>query len=256
VSHFAYDDPIVFPGQPGRSHMHMFMGNTGVNGNSTASSIANSGNSTCAGGIANRSSYWVPAIIDTATNQPVLPSFVIFYYKTGYNGVQPSSVRPFPPGLRMIAGDPNNRSESGSGQSYFWECHSNYRQRGGAMRHDCAVGDKLSMVVTFPQCWDGVNLDSPDHKSHMAYPSNGCPASHPVPMNEISYHIQYDITRPNQTATWRLSSDTYTGPAGYSLHADWFNGWRPDIMETFTRNCSNRAMDCHGYLLGDGRTLF
>ena len=21
----------------------------------------------------------------------------------------------------------------------------------------------------FPQCWDGVNLDAPDHKSHMAY---------------------------------------------------------------------------------------
>jgi len=34
-----------------------------------------------------------------------------------------------------------------------------------------------------------------------------------------------------------------------------FNGWKHDIMETFTRDCSNRAMDCQGYLLGDGRTL-
>jgi len=25
----------------------------------------------------------------------------------------------------------------------------------------------------FPTCWDGVNVDSPDHKSHVAYPVNG-----------------------------------------------------------------------------------
>ena len=28
----------------------------------------------------------------------------------------------------------------------------------------------LRAEVTFPSCWDGLNLDSADHKSHMAYP--------------------------------------------------------------------------------------
>jgi Domain of unknown function (DUF1996) len=233
----------------------MFIGNTDTNAFSTASSIANSGNSTCAGGTANRSSYWVPAIIDMATNQPVLPSQVMFYYKTGYNGVQPSSVRPFPAGLRMIAGDPNNRSAQFDAP-YKWVCHNNYLQNGPTIVQDCAVGDQLDMVVTFPQCWDGVNLDSPDHKSHMAYPRGGCPSSHPVPLVEISYHISFAITRPGQAANWRLSSDNYSGPAGYSLHADWFNGWKQDILETWTRNCSNASRDCHAYLLGDGRGLF
>lgn len=43
----------------------------------------------------------------------------------------------------------------------------------------------LRLRIQFPNCWDGANLDSPDHKSHMAYSdaggARGCPASHPVP---------------------------------------------------------------------------
>jgi hypothetical protein len=34
-SHTLPDDPIVFPGQPGASHLHDFYGNTGVNAFST-----------------------------------------------------------------------------------------------------------------------------------------------------------------------------------------------------------------------------
>jgi hypothetical protein len=30
-SHMAFDDPIVYPGQPGKSHLHVFFGNTGTN---------------------------------------------------------------------------------------------------------------------------------------------------------------------------------------------------------------------------------
>ena len=48
------DDPIVYPGQPGKSHLHAFFGNTGINANSTATSIATTGNSTCRGGTVNR----------------------------------------------------------------------------------------------------------------------------------------------------------------------------------------------------------
>jgi hypothetical protein len=30
----------------------------------------------------------------------------------------------------------------------------------------------LQLDVIFPDCWDGRHLDSPDHKSHMAYSRN------------------------------------------------------------------------------------
>lgn len=35
----------------------------------------------------------------------------------------------------------------------------------------CPVG--IMVNQRFPTCWDGVNLDSPDHMSHMAYPESG-----------------------------------------------------------------------------------
>jgi hypothetical protein len=35
----------------------------------------------------------------------------------------------------------------------------------------CPYGLRINNF--FPTCWDGVNVDSWDHKSHVAYPSNG-----------------------------------------------------------------------------------
>jgi len=254
-THMSYDDPIVFPGQPGKSHLHTFFGNAGVNGNSTDSSIRNSGNSSCRGGTLNRSGYWVPSMVDTRTNMAVMPRTANFYYKTGYRGVRPADVRPFPAGLRMIAGDAKNTRAGGGAWRYH--CHSG--SGFGSSIPNCGVGDEMVQEIFFPQCWDGVNLDSPDHKSHMAYadPARpGCPASHPVPLPEITYNIHYRIGSANQATYWRLSSDAYTGPAGYSAHGDWWNGWDQAAMETFVRTCNNQALDCKSHLLGDGRAIY
>ena len=257
-SHMAFDDPIVLPGQPGRSHLHAFFGNTAVTGNSTAASIANTGNSTCRGGVLNRSAYWVPSMIDTANGAPIRPSESHFYYKTGYFGVAPSSVQSFPSGLRMIAGDAKNASPTGP---FSYSCHtaSSTTQQGPSIPN-CPVGSEMWQHIVFPQCWDGVNLDSPDHKSHMAYPTagRGCPASHPVAMPEITFNIVYPVTAASPPSRWRLSSDNYSSslPGGYSAHGDWFNGWRPDIMDAFVRNCDRTARDCHSHLLGDGRAIY
>lgn len=257
-SHMAFDDPIVFPGQVGASHLHAFFGNTAVNGNSTAESILNTGNSTCRGGIANRSSYWVPAMIDTRDGTPLRPSSSQFYYKTGYLGVVPSTVRSFPAGMRIIAGDTKNFSPSGP---FGYSCHSSTGTTAETKAiQNCPVGTEVWQHIHFPQCWDGRNLDSPDHKSHMAYPTagRGCPASHPVPLPEITFNIIYPVTEANAPLRWRLASDNYSSslPGGYSAHGDWFNGWRQDIMDAFVNNCDRTAMDCRSHLLGDGRAIY
>lgn len=259
-SHLANDDPIVFPGQAGASHLHLFFGNTGASAASTAESIRTTGNSTCRGGTINRSAYWVPAVIDTATNTPVIADDSDFYYKSAYLGVQPGQIQPMPVGLRMIAGDPRKNGPSADPYAhpvYTWVCHNAGTNRGETIPN-CAVGDQVELSIGFPQCWDGVNLDSPDHKSHMAYstPGVGCPTSHPVALPEVSFHVLFPVTRPNQTATWRLSSDNYSGPAGYSAHGDWFNGWRKEISDIWAINCVRSARDCHSHLLGDGRATY
>jgi hypothetical protein len=260
LSHFNFDDPIVYPGRPGAAHLHMFFGNTGTNAHSTAASIAGTGRSTCAGGTANRSAYWVPALIDAAGNA-VRPSGVIFYYKTGHGGVAPSAVQQPPAGLRMIAG---SMSANGPQNGLQWGCWEEYVGHHATIRAvvtnpRCRPGMSLNLGIDFPQCWDGRRLDSPDHQSHMAYPTGrGCPATHPVPIPSIAFNIQWKIP-PSGAGDWHLSSDMYdyrTRGGGLSIHGDWFNGWDPAVAATWIRDCNNASKDCHAYLLGDGRTLF
>lgn len=263
-SHFAFDDPIVFPGQSGRSHLHVFFGNTGANANSTASSLMTTGNSTCVGGTINRSSYWVPAMIDTRTGLPIVPDDSDFYYKSGYRGVQPAQVNPMPAGLRMIAGDPRNTADLGWESPYTFVCHgSDQEHTRGRVIPDCPVGMQVELSIAFPQCvaLDPVTrsplLDSPDHKSHMAYGvPGGCPPSHPHALPEVSFHVLFPVRVVGETRYWRLSSDTYTGPAGYSAHADWFNGWRKDISDIWGTLCVHAGNDCGSHLLGNGLSVY
>ena len=256
-SHMASDDPIVYPNQPGQSHLHTFFGNTGTDANSTAQSIADTGNSTCNGGIINRTAYWVPTMIDTKNGAPIRPLSAMIYYKTGYNGIVPANVRPFPAGLRMIAGSPKNTIAKGPFQ---YKCIGMGAENlVGANIQNCPVGAQLWAVVFFQQCWDGVNLDSPDHKSHMSYTVNrACPITHPVALPEVSFNIIYTVNETNAPLRWRLSSDAYDRslPAGYSAHGDWFNGWKPEVMETFVAKCDQASTDCHAHLLGDGRAFY
>jgi hypothetical protein len=252
-SHMSFDDPIVFPNQPGRSHLHAFFGNTETNAGSTATSIANQGGSTCRGGTANRTAYWVPAMIDTRNGKVVVPENGIFYYKTGYKGIDPSAVKPLPQGLRMIAGDPSNKTPTGP---FSYNCKANRKTK---EIPQCAAGSVLYQTISFPQCWDGVNLDSPDHRSHMAYPvRRGCPSTHPVSLPEITFRIVYRVPDADAPKHWRLSSDTYDAslPGGYSAHGDWFNGWKKEISDAWTKHCDQASVDCHSHLLGDGRKAY
>jgi hypothetical protein len=252
-SHMKADDPIVKPGQAGASHLHTFWGNTLTNANSTFQSLLTTGNGTCRGGIANRSAYWVPSVIDTRTGTPQAPDLIHVYYKSGYGGLRPEQIKALPDNLRMVAG-----SATASGPQDFmgWSCWSGGGKFPSIPR--CGVGDHLSMDVEFPQCWNGRDLDSADHRSHMAYPRNGaCPASHPVPVPVISYHVLFRIKDGSDVSTWRLSSDVYdkSKAAGFSVHGDWFGAWDREILETWTRFCVQRTGSCGSHMLGDGRAM-
>lgn len=267
ISHMNYDDPIVFPGVRGATHLHGFYGNVGTDYRSTPSSIAGSGNSTCTGGTINRTAYWAPAVIDTATKRAVTPpppssSYNVdrdhalqVYYKSGYEGVRPQTIQNFPPGLRMIAGT----SSSTAPQPLRVVHYSCDLGQESSSFPNCAPGQIFTMSIVFPQCWDGVNLDSADHKSHMAYglgyPDKGCPSSHPVPLPQVTQNYRLRVP-PGGMSTWRLASDLYTGPAGYSGHADWMNGWDASVFQRALDTCYPGGLDCQMNLIGGGQKLY
>jgi hypothetical protein len=266
-SHMNNDDPMVFPNQQGATHHHTYYGNTSVDYKTNLDSVATTGNSTCNGGTMNRSAYWHPTMIDTSTNAPVLPDQgVIFYYK---NGWVPANLVTVPPAkLRMLAGNPRavNASEA-SAAKYVCINYATQNSNGMPWQKtipNCGTDTYLQMVVEFPQCWDGLNLDSPNHKDHMAYPgpdfgtANRCPTSHKVPIPVITLNMNYKIQYNGQAAKWRLASDNYanTSPGGYSGHADWVNGWDQPTLTGIVRNCLNPSKDAHAHLLCDGRQFY
>ena len=278
-SHMNNDDPIVFPGVPNATHHHTFFGNTGADAYSTTESLLTTGNSTCAGGILNRSGYWMPTLVNMNTKAPAKPDVVVVYYKGNELRTNPYITAP-PKGLRMIAGEVRPmRVSQGKGRFFCQDNSKNNEQNNwGVMWADNHIkascggeNQMLRMIVNFPQCWDGKNLDSPDHKSHMAFVCgdqclkadgklgntfNACPASHPVLLPTIT--INADFYRLDAAAKYRLSSDNYSTAyaGGYSLHADWMNGWDEGTINRMVKNCLINAKNCGGPNLGDGQTLY
>jgi hypothetical protein len=233
-SHRLPDDPIVFPNLPGASHMHSFFGSTITNASTTLPDLVNA-NSNCNPAV-DRSSYWVPTLY--VNNAPVEPSIVTFYYLgEGVRDDIIANIQPLPIGLRIVAG---NAKATGPNDNTIarWSC-----LHAGEVppSHDfvtCPAGTMIESYLDFPQCWNGRDLDSTDHKSHMAYPvGNACPSSHPVAVPKLRQVLRYPAS--GNPAGFRLAS----GP-GYTMHGDFFNAWPVAEMQRRVNDCIRPIIKC------------
>ena len=99
----------------------------------------------------------------------------------------------FPPGFRVVAGNSKATSPQGLKITY-WNCGPLAGVRPQATIPTCPNAGRMGLAlhVAFPDCWDGVNLDSADHISHLAYSMRGrCPADHPVAVPAVQINIRY-----------------------------------------------------------------
>jgi PKD repeat protein len=257
ASHMAFDDPLIYPGQPGASHLHMFYGNTAANADSTYSSLRQSGESTCGGGKLNRSAYWHPAVLKDLGGgviKAVKPAYATVYYKTNrglVNGTYDHTHR-IPRGMGYVFGF-NMSNPTASRGFAGWKCSSG----GTAVKYlrnwdttatlDCAPSALLGAVMSSPQCWDGVNLTSPNGRAHMAYPigtgyTSSCPASHPYRLPHYDMIVWFSHNGPADYKDWYLSSDRMEGQSsfrnGETMHTDWFGAWDYPIMQTWMNECN------------------
>jgi hypothetical protein len=229
-SHMAMDDPIVYPGQPGVSHDHSFVGNTTTNAYSTLRSLR-AGSTTCKRD-GETAAYWMPTLL--LNGQMIVPRGATIYYRRKTL----DAVRPFPAGFKMIAGDRSATSPQGLKITY-WNCGA---AAGVAASVDVPTcpnnrSEGLRLHVNFPNCWDGSRLDSADHKSHMAYSARGrCPTTHPVAVPAISLIFRYPIAGG--------SGITLSSGGQYSAHADFFNAWRQGTLTSLVNQCLNALRHC------------
>src|SRR5918999_1000950 len=113
VSRIAPDDRIVYPGQPGRSHHHTFFGSRAISAHATLPSLR-AAETTC-GRKSETAAYWVPTLF--RDGRRVTPLKATAYYTLR----QFSGVRPYPPGLKIIAGDADARRPQALGV-VWWNC--------------------------------------------------------------------------------------------------------------------------------------
>ena len=264
ISHYGYDDPLVnqTPGTPNRSHLHTFWGNTDTNYNTdiTVSPQTTGGNSTCRGGTLNRSRYWVPTMIDTRTGAVVQATGVHQYYKRS-NITLGSDINFIPTNLRMVSGISTSTTYQGVSRLHF-SCFdsggtgTDYTNLVSASFGTCVAGLEMWMVVGYGQCLSttlGVpDVDSSNHRDHHTDPSGGvCPGSHPYGIPGISSNVIFTVPTPaSDIKYWRLASDTYTGPGGYSIHGDFAMGWDTNLHKSWVNGCNKQNVSCFEHLVG------
>ena len=236
VSHHLNDDPIVFPGLAGASHAHTFLGNTSTSATSTNQSLLGHTATTCTPA-EDLSAYWIPSLLQNGT--VIDPAGVTVYY--GSRLKDPSKTQPFPPGFRMIAGDAKLQVPSSGNQ--FW-CAGPGGEIGRSADGNwpvCAQTADLTFQLVFPDCWDGVHLDSPNHKDHVGPtgPDGTCASGNfPVTIPSLSFVIDYPVH--GTTAGFALAS----GMAS-SMHGDFMNAWQPAAQAARVRNCIDQSVKCN-----------
>jgi hypothetical protein len=212
------------------SHLHTFFGSTVTAAGSTPGDLAG-GPTTCDQQL-DRAAYWAPALLDGGA--PATPTKAVAYYRPGV-GVDPATVEPYPFGLAMLAGEPH-AADPQSLDVVAWSCGT------GSERHatppECPAGRPLRLAVAFPDCWDGRNLDSADHRAHVSRSEGGsCPDSHPVPVPQLLLAISYPVAGPGHDLS--LASGPLTGG-----HADFLNAWDPGKLRTEVESCLRRGLTC------------
>ncbi|KAK3381833.1 hypothetical protein B0H63DRAFT_435353 [Podospora didyma] len=246
-------DPIMEPGRPS-NHLHSVMGGDAFDFDLDYAQTQTSNCTTC-GITMDLSNYWVPTVYYHAENGSFIDveqvGGINVYYQERMDWQEycaNMTLQPFPKDFRMIAGNFTLRKydyRKIEQRAIEFICLPANGEQGlppfhGFPNRTCGGG--LQIRIRFPSCWDGVNVDSVDHKSHVAYPSgidNGeCPETHPVRIPSLLYEntwnvMAFDHLRKPGDQPFVLSQGD---PTGCGYHGDFLNGWDIDLLERAIRD--------------------
>ncbi|KAI5116298.1 hypothetical protein M0805_003653 [Coniferiporia weirii] len=199
------------------------------------------------------SSYWAPQLyhrnVENSTYTLIPISFVNTYYLQR-DGPTQKDIAAFPVGLRMVAGDPyrtslNESNTADKAVSFVcldYDAGSQSPQTNEFPMTNCKDG--LRAQITFLSCWDGHNIDSEDHQSHMAYPVGGqpdlgdCPSDHPIKLITLFHEWIFDVGKFEFTSGEKNWVFSFGDELGYGFHADFVNGWNQDVLEAAIKECT------------------
>ncbi|MFH9088812.1 DUF1996 domain-containing protein [Streptomyces sp. NPDC017673] len=207
---FNSDNVIVAPGVTnGAHHFHDYVGNQGNNAFASDEDLAKAGTS-CADQGDKSSYYWPVLRLQNGTRerdagapgggtegnagQIVTPEQVTLTFVGNPRG----KVTAMPRLLRIITGDAKAFVNGPGNANASWSC-TGYENRQLKDKYPlCPPGSDVVRTFRFQSCWDGRNIDSANHRTHVAFtaPDGSCPAGfEPIP--QLVQRIVYDIDAPS-----------------------------------------------------------
>ncbi|GAA5847516.1 hypothetical protein JCM3766R1_005338 [Sporobolomyces carnicolor] len=202
------------------------------------------------------SNYWTPQLYFQWANGSFTSVNAVggglIYYLPRFHPSDKTNVTAFPDGFRVLTGNPFKRfydASSDQDQAIGWNCLGapvSATRQPYLPPYNCPNG--LRGEIRFPSCWNGVDVQSSDHFSHMAYPIGGesgpCPSTHPVRLVTLFYEIMWSVDpwkgvrsqAMNTTQPFVLAMGDATG---YGYHGDFFNGWDRGVLQEAIDTCTS-----------------
>ncbi|KAF2646782.1 secreted protein [Massarina eburnea CBS 473.64] len=227
ASPFMYKnvDPIVFPGEYGKSHLHSFFGSDAVTASTNTSAELQKG-CTNAENPNDLSIYWIPTALYTTDSGKTYDPIPVMRFSAYYNLGETEAEIAIPQNLKMKAGDASATTASTmpADAKASWFCESDDDSSvdaNGFPTKTCST--HLQQLIFFPQC---VNEDTLEvaYKSKSYGTTNYCPTGSKS-MPQLRFSVRYDLRKVvpdgwSGTAPIKLASGN-----AYSSHGDFINGW-------------------------------
>ncbi|MCX2927135.1 DUF1996 domain-containing protein [Streptomyces sp. NEAU-W12] len=266
---FNSDNVIAAPGVTnGAHHFHDYIGNQATNAFSSDEELA-AADTTCEDR-GDKSSYYWPVLrlqngteeqdadspgggIEGNVGEIVTPKEVTLTFVGNPQG----EVTAMPRLLRIITGDAKSFVNGPANANASWSC-TGFEDRQLADKYPlCPQGSDVVRTFDFQSCWDGRNIDSANHRTHMAFvdAQGNCPSGF-TPVPQLVQRIVYDVDAPSlddggaTTPLFAVDSFPEQLHKPGTDHGDFINVFEEDLMQEMV-DCINSGRTC-GAGVGEG----
>ncbi|MEV6379934.1 DUF1996 domain-containing protein [Streptomyces sp. NPDC051773] len=265
---FNSDNVIVAPGvSNGAHHFHDYVGNQGNSAFASDEDLAAADTSCENQG--DRSSYFWPVIrlqngtaeqdanspgggIEGNAGEIVTPKDVTMTFVGNPQG----EVVEMPRLLRIITGDAKAFINGPANANASWSC-TGFEDRQLKDKYPlCPSGSDVVRTFKFQSCWDGRNIDSANHRTHVAFAAaDGSCAAGFKAIPQLVQRIVYDVDAPSlqdggrTTPLFAVDSFPEQLHKPGTDHGDFINVFDEDLMRAMV-DCINDGRECDAADLG------